>query len=124
MGSDHHYPEEAPAHPVDVEGFWIDRNPVTNAQFLKFVKATGYRTLAERPADPGLYPDASPEQRQPASIVFVPPTGPVAQADHYRWWPPLSAKFSAWFDPSTRGPNRRPCNRPMTPLYGRQSACG
>jgi formylglycine-generating enzyme required for sulfatase activity len=86
MGSDHHYPEEAPAHPVDVEGFWIDRNPVTNAQFLKFVKATGYRTLAERPADPGLYPDASPEQRQPASIVFVPPTGPVAQADHYRWW--------------------------------------
>ncbi len=59
---------------------------MTNAQFLKFVKATGYRTLAERPADPGLYPDASPEQRQPASIVFVPPTGPVAQADHYRWW--------------------------------------
>jgi hypothetical protein len=38
--------------------------------------------------------------------------------------PPLSAKLSAWFDPSTRGPNRRPCNRPMTPLYGRQSACG
>lgn len=40
------------------------------------------------------------------------------------WEPPLSAKLSAWFDPSTRGPNRRPCNRPMTPLYGRQSACG
>lgn len=86
MGSDHHYPEEAPAHPVDVDGFWVDRNPVTNAQFLKFVKATGYRTLAERPADPGLYPDASPEQRQPASIVFVPPPGPVPQASHYRWW--------------------------------------
>jgi len=38
--------------------------------------------------------------------------------------PPLSAKLSAWFDPSTRGPNRRPCNRPMTPLCGKPSACG
>ena len=33
MGSDHHYPEEAPAHEVTVDGFWIDRHPVTNAQF-------------------------------------------------------------------------------------------
>ena len=86
MGSDHHYPEEAPAHRVEVAGFWIDRSPVTNAQFRKFVKATGYRTAAERPADPALYPGAAPEQLQPASIVFVPPSGPVLQADHYRWW--------------------------------------
>jgi sulfatase modifying factor 1 len=86
MGSDHHYPEEAPAHPVTVEGFWIDRAPVTNAQFLKFVKASGYRTLAERPADPALYPGASVEQLQPASIVFVPPPGPVAQGNHFQWW--------------------------------------
>ena len=41
MGSDHHYPEEAPAHDVEVAGFWIDRTPVTNAQFRSFVKATG-----------------------------------------------------------------------------------
>lgn len=86
MGSDHHYPEEAPAHRVEVEGFWIDRTPVTNAQFLKFVKATGHRTVAERPADPALYPDADPERLQPASIVFVPPPEPVRQANHYRWW--------------------------------------
>jgi formylglycine-generating enzyme len=86
MGSDHHYPEEAPAHRVELEGFWIDRTPVTNAQFLKFVKASGYRTLAECPADPELYPDARPEQLQPASIVFVPPPGPVLQANHYSWW--------------------------------------
>lgn len=86
MGSDHHYPEEAPAHRVEVAGFWIDRTPVTNAQFQTFVKATGYRTVAERPADPALYPGVAPERLQPASIVFVPPPGPVLQANHYSWW--------------------------------------
>jgi formylglycine-generating enzyme required for sulfatase activity len=86
MGSDHHYGEEAPAHPVAVDGFWIDRTTVTNAQFRKFVKATGHITLAERPADPATYPDARPELLQPASIVFVPPPGPVGQGDPYRWW--------------------------------------
>lgn len=86
MGSDHHYPEEAPAHRVNVKGFWIDRTPVTNAQFQKFVKATRYRTQAERPADPQLYPGASEEQRAPASIVFLPPKQPVNQANHYNWW--------------------------------------
>jgi formylglycine-generating enzyme required for sulfatase activity len=86
MGSDHHYPEEAPAHSRQVEGFWIDRAPVTNAQFRKFVKATGHITLAERPADPAAYPDALPELLAPASIVFVPPAGPVGTGDPYRWW--------------------------------------
>ena len=86
MGSDHHYPEEAPAHPVEVDGFWMDRHPVTNGEFQKFVKATGYRTLAERPADPQRYPGADPAMLQPASIVFVPPPGPVSGSDHYRWW--------------------------------------
>jgi sulfatase modifying factor 1 len=86
MGSDAHYPEEAPAHRLSVEGFWMDRAPVTNAQFLKFVKATGHITLAERPADPALYPDALPERLVPSSIVFVPPGAPVGLGDPYRWW--------------------------------------
>lgn len=47
MGSDRHYPEEAPAHSVTVDGFWIDRTPVTNTDFLQFVRATGYVTFAE-----------------------------------------------------------------------------
>ena len=38
MGSDRHYPEEAPVHRVTVDGFWIDRHPVTNRQFKEFVK--------------------------------------------------------------------------------------
>jgi formylglycine-generating enzyme len=86
FGSDHHYPEEAPAHRVAVEGFWIDRTPVTNAQFLRFVKATGYRTQAQLPADPRLYPGAQLQRLQPASIVFVPPAAPTPPEDHYRWW--------------------------------------
>ena len=86
MGSNAHYPEEAPLHRVRVEGFWMDRTPVTNAQFLKFVKATGHLTLAERPADPALYPDALPDRLVPSSIVFVLPGAPVRLGDPYRWW--------------------------------------
>jgi formylglycine-generating enzyme len=47
MGSDHHYPEEAPVHRVTLAGFWIDRTPVTNREFRKFVNATGYVTFPE-----------------------------------------------------------------------------
>jgi len=46
MGSDSHYPEEAPVHRAGVAGFWIDRTPVTNRQFKEFVKATGHVTFA------------------------------------------------------------------------------
>lgn len=105
MGSDQHYPEEAPAHRVEVEGFWIDRTPVTNAQFLKFVKATGYRTVAECPADPALYPAASPERLLPASIVFVPPPAAVQQANHYSWWQYIAA--ADWRHPEGPGSSIR-----------------
>src|SRR5262245_557076 len=56
MGSDKHYPEEAPVHRVTVGDFWIDRAPVTNRQFREFVKATGHVTFAEIPPDPKEYP--------------------------------------------------------------------
>ena len=52
MGSEKHYPEEAPVHRVTVSGFWIDRTPVTNRQFKQFVRATGHKTFAEIP--PGI----------------------------------------------------------------------
>ena len=60
MGSDQHYPEEAPVHRVTVDGFWIDRTPVTNRQFKEFVKATGHVTFAEIAPDPKDYPGALP----------------------------------------------------------------
>ena len=62
MGSDHHYPEEGPAHRETVGSFWIDRNPVTNQAFAEFVEATGYVTLAERARDPAARPGLPPPQ--------------------------------------------------------------
>jgi formylglycine-generating enzyme required for sulfatase activity len=86
MGSDKHYPEEAPVQPVTVGSFWIDATPVTNREFRRFVAATGYVTLAEIPPDPKDYPGALPEMLRPASLVFTPPGSPVDLRDWSRWW--------------------------------------
>jgi sulfatase modifying factor 1 len=86
MGSDQHYPEEAPAHQVVVAGFWIDRTPVTNREFRRFVETTGYVTWAEIPPDPRDYPGALPEMLQPGSLVFKPPGGPVDLRQPLTWW--------------------------------------
>ncbi len=86
MGSNDHYPEEAPAHRVHVDGFCIDRCAVTNAQFAAFVADTGHVTLAERPPDPAEYPGLDPALMVPASVVFTPPSRPVSLSDHMAWW--------------------------------------
>jgi sulfatase modifying factor 1 len=86
MGSDRHYPEEAPAHRVSVDGFWIERHPVTNDRFARFVAATGYVTDAERAADPAIYKGAKPELLAPASVVFVKPRERVDLRNQYHWW--------------------------------------
>jgi len=86
MGSDKHYPEEAPVHRVTVDGFWMDESPVTNRQFRQFVQATGYRTLAEIPPDPKDYPGALPHMLFAGSLVFVPPHGPVDLRLWRQWW--------------------------------------
>ncbi|HVO04110.1 MAG TPA: formylglycine-generating enzyme family protein [Candidatus Cybelea sp.] len=86
MGSDKHYPEEAPVHAVRVDGFWMDRCTVTNAEFRRFVEATGYVTQAERPPNPADYPGAKPEMLMPASVVFQQPKGPVDRSNQFNWW--------------------------------------
>ena len=86
MGSDRHYPEEAPVHRVAVDGFWIDRTPVTNRQFKDFVKATGHRTLAEIVPDPKNYPGALPHMIYAGSLVFVPPSAVHGLHDWSQWW--------------------------------------
>ena len=86
MGSDRHYPEEAPSHLVTVDGFWIDATPVTNAQFRKFVEATGYVTWAEIAPDPKDYPGALPHMLKAGGLVFMPPSGPVDLRDWSQWW--------------------------------------
>src|SRR5579863_614033 len=92
MGSDKHYPEEAPVHRVTVSGFWIDRTPVTNRQFRKFVNDTRYVTFAEIAPDPKDYPGAQPHMLKPGSLVFKPPKQPVNLRDWSQWW---SFKFGA-----------------------------
>jgi formylglycine-generating enzyme required for sulfatase activity len=77
MGSDQHYPEEAPVHRVTVSGFWIDRTPVTNRQFKEFVRAIGHRTFAEIPPEPKNYAGALPHMLYAGSLVFTPPSHPV-----------------------------------------------
>ena len=86
MGSDRHYPEEAPVHKVAVRGFWIDTHTVTNAEFKRFVDATGHVTLAERPARAEDYPGADPELLAPSSVVFQKTAGPVDMGNPHNWW--------------------------------------
>ncbi len=86
MGSDRHYPEEAPAHPVTVGDFWIDRTPVTNKQFRKFVNDTGHVTFAELKPDAKDYPGALPHMLKAGSLVFTPPQVPVDLRDWSQWW--------------------------------------
>nr|KDP72696.1 gliding motility-associated lipoprotein GldK [Ensifer adhaerens] len=104
MGSDKHYPEEAPAHPVKVDGFWIDVTPVTNRQFAAFVEATGYVTEAEKTPDPKDYPGALPEMMRAGSVIFDPPKR-VTSNSPSQWW---NFKFGAdWRRPYGRQSNIR-----------------
>jgi len=86
--------DELPVHRVRVDGFWIDRTEVTNAQFAEFVAATGYKTVAERPVDweemkkqcpPGT-PRPADEMLQPGALVFTPPDHPVDLRAYGEWW--------------------------------------
>ena len=87
MGSDRHYAEEAPSHRVTVDGFWIDRTPVTNAQFRDFVEATGHVTVAEITPDAKDYPGALPHMLRAGSLIFNPPAQPVTDMRLWgQWW--------------------------------------
>jgi sulfatase modifying factor 1 len=86
MGSEDFYPEERPVHRVAVDGFWIDRHPVTAAQFRRFVRESGYVSVAERPLDPADFPGADPELLVPGSLLFRKTIGPVSLDDVRAWW--------------------------------------
>ena len=86
MGSDDFYPEERPVRETRVQGFWMDTHLVTAAEFRRFVRDTGYVTVAERPLDPADYPDADPELLVPGSLVFRKTAGPVPLNDVRNWW--------------------------------------
>jgi formylglycine-generating enzyme len=86
MGSEKHYPEERPVHRVTVDGFWMDRAPVTNARFARFVEAASHRTFAEVPPKAEDYPGALPEMLYAGSLVFIQPAGPVDLKNIRNWW--------------------------------------
>jgi len=86
MGSDSHYPEEAPTGVVEVGEFRMAETPVTVAEFREFVSATEYLTVAERSPDPAMYPGADPSMLVPGSLVFRMPAGPVSLDDPAAWW--------------------------------------
>ena len=86
MGSDRFYADEGPVREVQVDGFAIERAPVTVAQFARFIDETGHVTLAEQAPDAAQYPDADPSLLAAGSAVFHPTTHPVPLDDPNQWW--------------------------------------
>ena len=85
--------DEQPVVEMRIDGFWMDSTDVTNAQFRKFVQATGYKTIAERPIDweelkntvpPGT-PRPTDEQLQPGAVTFSPLPGAVESMGEESW---------------------------------------
>lgn len=101
MGSEDFYPEERPVHEVSVDGFWMDRYTVTNNQFARFVDATGYVTLAERPLNGADFPGAPVENLMPGSMLFHKTVGAVDLRNYANWW--VWAPGTSWRHPL--GPN-------------------
>ncbi len=83
---DNTYPEEQPIQKVSLDGFWMDRTEVTNDEFARFVKATGYVTVAERAVDPALHPGLPPDMQKPGAVVFVMPNDAGGQGRLTEWW--------------------------------------
>jgi formylglycine-generating enzyme len=89
--------DSRPVHRVYVDGFWMDKYDVTNAQFARFVEATKYVTVAERTPKAEDFPGAPPENLVAGSVVFAPPDHPVPLNDHFQWW--VYVKGANWRHP-------------------------
>src|SRR3984957_13118514 len=108
MGTDH-MEDAQPVHQVEVKGFWIDRTNVTNEEFARFVKATGYVTIAERPLDPKEFPNLASDELAAGSVVFTPPPNPISLDNPLAWW-----RF-------VRGANWRHPDGPNSDLRGKEN---
>ncbi|MDB5240661.1 MAG: sulfatase-modifying factor protein [Spirosoma sp.] len=107
MGSDE-FPDARPVHAVTVDGFWMDEHEVTNADFERFVKATNYVTVSERPLNPADYPGVAANQLVPGSAVFTPPDQNVSLTNPLQWW--TYVKGASWKHPGG----------PQTTISGRE----
>lgn len=90
-----------PIHRAYVDGFWMDTNDVSNEDFARFVKATGYVTVAERAPTKEEFPTAPPENLVAGSMVFTPTAQPVSLDDYTQWWRYVSG--ANWRHPSGPG---------------------
>ena len=99
MGSEG-FADSRPVHAVTVNAFWMDAHEVTNVQFEKFIKATGYVTTAERPLDPKDFPGVPADKLVPGSAVFSPPSHAVPLNNPMQWWQYIPG--ASWKQP--RGP--------------------
>jgi sulfatase modifying factor 1 len=97
-----------PVHRVYVDGFWMDRTEVTNAEFARFVDATHYVTVAERPLRASDYPGVPTDKLAPGSLVFAPTDRAVPLDNAFRWW--------SWVP----GANWRHPEGPASDLKGRE----
>jgi sulfatase modifying factor 1 len=101
--------DEYPQHMVEVKSFWMDATEVTNAQFKKFIDATGYITTAERKPDweelKKQLPEGTPKPPDsvlvPSSLVFTPPSQEIALNNSAQWW--TWVKGASWKHPQGPG---------------------
>ncbi len=113
MGSADFYPEERPVRWVAVAGFWIDARPVTIAEFRRFVRQTGYLTVAEQVPGSGCHPGSGPERLLPGSLVFRKTAGPADFREFGNWWRYLPG--ACWRRPDGPGSTVRGCDKhPVT----------
>jgi sulfatase modifying factor 1 len=98
-------PDALPAHLVSVDAFWMDRTPVTNAEFAEFVQATGYVTIAERPLDPREFPGVPGDKLKPGSAVFRPTAQAVPVDNPLQWW--IYVPGASWKHPAGPGSSLR-----------------
>lgn len=113
MGMEHPMMANAsPAHEVTVNPFWMDMTEVTNHDFSKFVTATGYLTVAERPLNPQDFPAVDSELLVPGSVVFQSPAHPVSLDDESQWWAYIPG--ASWRHPE--GPDSTIDNRMDHPV--------
>ncbi len=113
MGTENtEFADAQPVHKVEVDGFWMDEHEVTNAQFAKFVKATGYITIAERPLKPEDYPEVPKDKLIIGSAVFAPPAEKVSLDDPLQWWTYVAR--ASWYRPT--GPGSSINGKPSDPV--------
>lgn len=100
MGADE-FPDSRPMHEITLDGFYMDEHEVTNAEYARFVAATKYKTVAERPLNPADYPGVPADKLVPGSAVFTPTATQVSLDNPLQWWSYVPA--ASWLQPEGKG---------------------